>query len=125
MESDTCLHGIIQPSPESCEERVKSLKSKSDSDLEPELDWVKEEEEEERKVMAVYKERSRHLTSFDAIDPPQGLCGGIFPIYITDDVRPRLITFSKLALDKYNADQGANFVFDDLVRSTRQCVPRF
>lgn len=80
---------------------------------------------EQEKAIAEYEERSRNLSPYDAIAPPPNsrLCGGVRPFLITDDLRPRLINLCTLALEKYNADnQGANFVFDDLVKTTGKLV---
>ncbi|CAJ2668296.1 unnamed protein product [Trifolium pratense] len=79
------------------------------------------EDDEIEVAMASYRDRSRHLSEFDAIRAPDiaDFCGGINPIHIDDDDRLKLTSLCKLALDKYNAEnQGANFVFADLVKST-------
>jgi hypothetical protein len=72
---------------------------------------------------ARYKELSRKLSPYDAIAPPKNsqLLGGspVVPIAITGRDRPVLIQLSQLALEDYNdKNQGASFVFGDLVRCT-------
>ncbi|GAU15170.1 hypothetical protein TSUD_09080 [Trifolium subterraneum] len=82
---------------------------------------MEEEEDQIRVAMAHYRDRSRHLSVFDAIGLPSisDFCGDTGPLHITDDDRLKLTPLCKLALDKYNAEnQGANFVFVDLVKST-------
>lgn len=78
-------------------------------------------DEEIRVAMAEHRKRSRNLTVFDAISPPAiaRLCGGIRPDRMDDDLRLELTPLCKLALEKYNAEnQGANFVFDGILKST-------
>ncbi|PNX74769.1 digestive organ expansion factor-like protein [Trifolium pratense] len=82
----------------------------------------KKKDDEIEVAMAHYRDRSRNLSVFDAIGAPSiaRLCGGTRPLHIDDDDRLELAPLCKLALDKYNAEnQGANFVFVDLVKSTR------
>ncbi|CAK8567040.1 unnamed protein product [Lathyrus sativus] len=78
--------------------------------------------DDEEKAYAEYRERSRNLSPFDAIEPPPCLCGGISPLRVTNEVRRNLTPLCELALDKYNTEQGTNFVFVDIVKSTHQGV---
>ncbi|XP_058781668.1 uncharacterized protein LOC131655885 [Vicia villosa] len=82
------------------------------------------ERDDEERVYAEYRERSRNLSRFDAIEPPQfaGLTGCIYPLHITDEVRSYLIPLCNLALDKYNTEEGTNFLFVDILKSTHQGV---
>ncbi|CAL5203560.1 unnamed protein product [Lathyrus oleraceus] len=80
------------------------------------------ESDDEEKAYAEYRERSRDLTPFDAIEPPPYMCGGISPLHITNEVRRNLTPLCELALDKYNTEQGTNFVFVDILKSTHQVV---
>ncbi|XP_058781681.1 uncharacterized protein LOC131655904 [Vicia villosa] len=81
-------------------------------------------EEKIRNAMANYKRRSENLTPFDAIASPAiaHLGGGVSPISINAN-RSILTRLSKIALEKYNADnnQDPKFVFDELVKSTLAC----
>ncbi|KAL5076102.1 hypothetical protein RYX36_015086 [Vicia faba] len=80
------------------------------------------ESDDEEQVYAEYLERSRNLSRFDAIEPPPHICGGISPLHITNEVRGDLIPLCELALHKYNTEQGTNFVFVHILKSTHQYV---
>ncbi|XP_045816686.1 uncharacterized protein LOC123909815 [Trifolium pratense] len=81
-------------------------------------------------AIADYKKRSRGLSVYDAITPPRvgsyGKCGVAVPLDMDENLRSRLIPLCKLALEKYNADnQGANFVFLDVVKTTWSAAGTF
>ncbi|AES71816.1 hypothetical protein MtrunA17_Chr3g0120981 [Medicago truncatula] len=80
-----------------------------------------QQDKEIRIARAKHKKLSRNLSPFDAITPPKNanLHFSAIPISLTDDLRLRLTSLCKFALDKYNAEnQGANFVFADIVKTT-------
>ncbi|XP_058781675.1 uncharacterized protein LOC131655893 [Vicia villosa] len=85
-------------------------------------------EEDSKKAVAEYLDKSRHLSPFDAIPipPMANVCGNNFPgpIPLTENYRPHFIQLSKLALDYYNHhNQGLNYVFEDIVKVTGRHIP--
>ncbi|XP_058766053.1 uncharacterized protein LOC131639587 [Vicia villosa] len=81
--------------------------------------WI-EREKQIKIAMADYTERSRNLSLFDAIAPPEiaNICGGVIPLTIDDELRGDLIPLCNAALEIYNTDKGSNFVLTDIVRTT-------
>lgn len=66
-------------------------------------------------------ERSRGLSEYDVLPRPPGtlLCGGAQPLPITDEDRPTLEQFSRLALDYYsekNDNQAPTFELHEVVK---------
>ncbi|AES71755.1 hypothetical protein MTR_3g082420 [Medicago truncatula] len=66
-------------------------------------------------------ERSRGLSEYDVLPRPPGtlLCGGTQPLPITDEDRPTLEQFSRLALDYYsekNDNQAPTFELHEVVK---------
>ncbi|XP_058745242.1 uncharacterized protein LOC131617988 isoform X2 [Vicia villosa] len=55
------------------------------------------------------------------VDPPPGYFGGAHPVVIDKSIRPRLIKYCRIALKKFNyhKNQGPEFDFHNLVKSTR------
>ncbi|CAL5203571.1 unnamed protein product [Lathyrus oleraceus] len=85
--------------------------------------------EDNKKALADYLERSRNISPFDVTDVPSfgNICGTNFPrsVTITDDRRPQFIHLSKVALDNYNNhdNQVLKYVFQDVIKATRQLIP--
>ncbi|WJX10010.1 hypothetical protein P8452_00783 [Trifolium repens] len=70
----------------------------------------------------LYLEQSRNLSLYDAIPRPRTsrLAGGspVDPLLITQTNRPLLVDLSWMALNRFNQDFGATFVFRDLIKCT-------
>ncbi|CAK8567044.1 unnamed protein product [Lathyrus sativus] len=87
-------------------------------------------EEDSKKAVAEYLDRSRHLSPFDAIPIPPlaNVCDNNFPrpIPLTENDRPHFIQLSNLALDYYNQHNqglGLLYVFEDIVKVTGRHIP--
>ncbi|XP_058745241.1 uncharacterized protein LOC131617988 isoform X1 [Vicia villosa] len=75
-----------------------------------------------RIARAEYERIARNLSVYDfTLYPLPGYFGGAVPVVIDKSIRPRLIKFCRIALKKFNnhKNQGPEFDFHDLVKSTR------
>ncbi|CAK8567041.1 unnamed protein product [Lathyrus sativus] len=181
---DNLSLGVIQPPPESCDEREKPLNLKPESEDESEteseeetdddesisekakeelefyLNWESKpieylqekfdddpffcvfscknycyknkamikKEEDSKKAVTEYLDKSPNLSPFNAIPIPclANVCDNNFPrpISLREYNRPHFIQLCKLALDYYNHhNQGLNYMFEDIVKVTGRRIP--